>query len=105
MEDVKAGAAYLREVCAQRGRDPHALMIAVRQPLKFYNGAEASVRRRPLLGSTQKIIDDIGHYRSAGVHYMMLDTFYSVPELEHETVEGMFETIERFAADVMPKIQ
>ena len=80
-------------------------MIAVRQPLKFYNGAEASVKRRPLLGSTQKIIDDIGHYRDAGVQYMMLDTFYSVPELEHETVEGMFETIERFAADVMPKIQ
>jgi probable F420-dependent oxidoreductase len=105
VEDVKAGVAYLREVCAQRGRDPHSLMIAVRQPLKFYNGAEASVRRRPLLGSTPKIIDDIGHYRDAGVQYMMLDTFYSVPELEHETVEGMFETIERFAADVMPKIQ
>jgi Luciferase-like monooxygenase len=105
VEDVKAGMAYLREVCAQRGRDPGSLLIAVRQPLKFYNGTEASVRRRPLLGSTQKIIDDIGHYRDAGVQYMMLDTFYSVPELEHETVEGMFETIERFAADVMPKVQ
>ena len=35
---------------------------------------------------------------------VMLDTFYSAPELEHETVEGMFGTIERFAADVMPKI-
>jgi hypothetical protein len=77
----------------------------VRQPLKFYNGAEASTRRRPLLGSTQKIIDDIGHYRDAGVQYIMLDTFYGDPELEHETVESMFETIERFAADVMPKTQ
>src|SRR5919106_1487299 len=105
VEDVKAGMAYLREVCAQRGRDPHSLMIAVRQPLKFYNGAEASIRRRPLLGSTPKIIDDIGHYRDAGVQYMMLDTFYSSPELEHQTVEDMFETIERFAANVMPKIQ
>jgi hypothetical protein len=76
----------------------------VRQPLKFYDGAEASVRRRPLLGGTQKIIDDIGHYRDAGVQYMVLDTFYSGPELEAETVEGMLETIERFAADVMPKI-
>jgi hypothetical protein len=63
------------------------------------------VRRRPLLGTTQQIIDDIGHYRDAGVQYMMLDTFYSVPELEHETVEGMFATIERFATDVMPKVQ
>jgi probable F420-dependent oxidoreductase len=105
VEDVKAGLAYLREVCAQRGRDPNTLMVAVRQPLKFYDGAEASVRRRPLLGSTQKIIDDIGHYRDAGVQHMMLDTFYSGPELEHIPVEGMFETIERFAADVIPKIQ
>jgi probable F420-dependent oxidoreductase len=105
VDDVKAGLAYLREVCAQRGRDPRSLMIAVRQPLKFYDGAEASVRRRPLLGSTQKIIDDIGHYRNAGVQYMLLDTFYSSPELEYETAEDMFETIERFAADVMPNIQ
>jgi probable F420-dependent oxidoreductase len=105
VEDVKAGVAYLHEVCAQRRRDPRSLLIAVRQPLKFYAGAEASVRRRPLLGSTQKIIDDIGHYRNAGVQYMLLDTFYSSPELEYETAEDMFETIERFAADVMPKIQ
>jgi probable F420-dependent oxidoreductase len=105
VKDVKAGVAYLREVCAQRGRDPRSLMIAVRQPLKFYNGAEASTRRRPLLGSTQKVIDDIGHYRDAGAQYILLDTFYSGSELEHESVESMFETIERFAADVMPKIQ
>jgi hypothetical protein len=35
----------------------------------------------------------------------MLDTFYSVPELEHETIDSMLGTIERFAADVIPKIQ
>jgi hypothetical protein len=35
----------------------------------------------------------------------MLDTFYGVPELEHETVASMLATIEQFAADVMPKIQ
>jgi alkanesulfonate monooxygenase SsuD/methylene tetrahydromethanopterin reductase-like flavin-dependent oxidoreductase (luciferase family) len=103
--DVRVGLAYLREVCAQRGRDPQTLMIAVRLPLKFYDAAEALVRGRPLLGTTQQIIDDIGHYRDAGVQYMMLDTFYSVPELEHETVEGMFATIDRFAADVMPEFQ
>jgi hypothetical protein len=97
--------AYLKEVCGQRGRDPRSLLIAVRQPLKFYDGAEVTVKRRPLLGSTQKIIDEIGQYRDAGVQYCMLDTFYSVPELAHETVGSMFETIERFAADVMPKLQ
>jgi hypothetical protein len=33
----------------------------------------------------------------------MLDTFYSAPELAHETVDSMLATMERFAADVMPK--
>jgi probable F420-dependent oxidoreductase len=101
--DVKAGAAYLRDICAQRGRDPHSVGIAVRQPLKFYDGAAAAVKRRPLLGSGQKIIDDLGQYQAAGVQYVVLDTFYSGLDLEQETVASMFATIERFAADVMPK--
>jgi probable F420-dependent oxidoreductase len=104
VDDVKAGMAYLREVCAQRGRDPRSLTIAVRQPLKFYDGPEAAVKRRPLLGSAQQIIDDLGRYRDAGVHYVVLDTFYSAPELERQTVDGMLATMERFAADVMPKL-
>jgi probable F420-dependent oxidoreductase len=103
--DVRVGVAYLREVCAQRGRDPRSVIIAVRQPLKFYDGAEASVRRRPLLGSTQKIIDDLGQYRDVGVQYVMLDTFYGAAELAHETVESMLGTVQRFAADVIPKLQ
>jgi probable F420-dependent oxidoreductase len=105
VDDVRAGMAYLRDVCAQRGRDPQELQIAVRQPLKFYDGAEAALKRRPLLGSTQKIIEDLGQYQAAGVQYCMLDTFYSAPELARETVDSMLATIERFAADVMPKFQ
>jgi probable F420-dependent oxidoreductase len=104
-ENIKVGVTYAHEICGQRRRDPRSLTIAAREPLKFYDGTEAAVRRRPLLGGTQKVIDDIGQYCDAGVDYLMLDTFYSVPELEHETLESLLETIERFAADVMPKIQ
>lgn len=104
-EDIRAGIVYMRTVCEQRGRDPSSLTVAVRQPLKVYVGEEASVRRRPLLGTAQKIIDDLGQYQEAGVGYAMLDTFYGVPELEHETVDSMLVTIERFAADIMPKFQ
>jgi probable F420-dependent oxidoreductase len=103
-EDVKAGLAYLREVCEQRRRDPQSLTIAVREPLKFYHDAEAGRRLRPCLGSTQKIIDDIGRYQEAGVDSIVLDTFYSSPELEHETLDSLLDTVERFAADVMPKM-
>jgi probable F420-dependent oxidoreductase len=103
VEEVRAGIAYLRDVCAHRGRDPKGLQIAVRQPLKFYDGAEASIKRRPLFGSTAKIIDDLGRYHAAGVQHCLLDTFYSAPELAHETVDSMLTTMERFATDVMPK--
>lgn len=104
-EDIKAGAAYLKDVCDKQGRDPRTLVIAVRLPLKFYDGLEVAVKRRPLLGGTQKIIADISQYRDAGVQYIMLDTFYSASELERETVESILATMDRFAAEVMPKFQ
>lgn len=104
-EDIKAGTTYLKDVCGGQGRDPRSLIIAVRLPLKFYDGPEGAMKRRPLLGGTQKIIADISQYRDAGAQYILLDTFYSASELEHETVESILATIERFAADVMPKFQ
>ncbi len=61
------------------------------------------MKRRPLLGGTQKIIDEIGQYLDAGVQYIVLDTFYSAPELEQETIDSILATMERFAAAVMPK--
>jgi probable F420-dependent oxidoreductase len=103
VEDIKAGAAYLREVCNEQGRDPDSMMIAVRLPLKFYDGQEAAVNRRSLLGGTEKIIDDIRLYRDAGVQYILLDTFYSASELQGATAESVVATMERFGAEVMPK--
>ena len=103
VEDIRAGAAYMREVCSEQGRDPDSMMIAVRLPLKFYDGQEAAVNRRPLLGGTQKIIDDIRLYRDAGVQYILLDSFYSASELQGETAESVVATMERFGAEVMPK--
>jgi len=80
-------------------------MIAARLPLKFLDGPEADAKRRPLLGSTQKVTDEIAEYRDAGVQYIVLDTFYSAPELHHETLESILATMERFAATVMPAFQ
>ncbi|HKX26781.1 MAG TPA: LLM class flavin-dependent oxidoreductase, partial [Blastocatellia bacterium] len=100
--DIRTGAACLKELCEERGRDPQTLSIAARLPLKFFDDPEAAGERRPLLGSPQQIVDEIGQYREAGVRYIMLDTFYSAPELEHETLETMLATMERFASEVMP---
>jgi alkanesulfonate monooxygenase SsuD/methylene tetrahydromethanopterin reductase-like flavin-dependent oxidoreductase (luciferase family) len=105
VEDIKAGAAYLREVCSEQGRGSDSMMIAVRLPLKFYDGQEAAANRRPLLGGTQKIIDDICRYRDAGAQHILLDTFYSASELQGEAAESILTTMERFAAEIMPKYQ
>jgi hypothetical protein len=105
VENIKAGVAYLKEVCDEQGRAPCSLLVDVRLPLKFYDGSEVAVERRPLPGGPQKIITEIGRYRDAGAQYILLDTFYSASELERETVESILAPMERFAADVMPKYQ
>jgi len=103
VQDIKVGLEYLHELCGQQGRDPGSLTIAARLPLKFYDGTQAEAKRRPLLGSSPKIIDEIYQYREAGVLYIVLDTFYSAAELEQETIGSILETMERFAAEVMPE--
>jgi probable F420-dependent oxidoreductase len=101
LKDITAGLASLKQACDQNGRDPSSVTIAARLPLKFYDQS-TEAERRPLLGSTQKIIDEIGEYGDAGVQYIVLDTFYSAPELEGETIDSIMDTMERFAAEVMP---
>ena len=36
-----------------------------------------------------------------GVGYLVMDTFYSIPELHDETVDSVLSTLERFAREVM----
>jgi len=104
VEDIETGVAYLKDLCGEHGRDPRSLTIAARLPLKFFND-EVPAPRRPLLGGTQKIIDEISQYRDAGVDYIILDTFYSAAELAGETEDSILATMESFAADVMPKLR
>ena len=105
VEDIEAGVTYLKDLCGEHGRDPRSLTIAARLPLKFFNESEVATPRRPLLGGTQKIIDEIGQYHDAGVDYIILDTFYSAAELARETEDSILATMESFAADVMPKFR
>lgn len=103
VEDIEAGVTYSKDLCGEHGRDPRSLTIAARLPLKFFNDSEVATTRRPLLGGTQEIIDEIGEYRDAGVDYIILDTFYSAAELARETEDSIIATMESFASDVMPK--
>lgn len=93
----------LREMTAQAGRDPSALTIALRVPLSLgvpqRGGPDAppGEKRRPLTGNADEIVEDIGRYAEAGVSHMVLDYLGT-------RLEEFEEAIERFAAEVRPKV-
>src|SRR5581483_2641743 len=87
--------AHLRALAAEAGRDPAALTIAFKAPLRLEPAAGPD---RPLLtGSPAQVAEDLHAYVAAGVQHFVLDfTVTSVPE--------MLEVLERVAADVRPRV-
>jgi probable F420-dependent oxidoreductase len=84
----------LRDMAAAAGRDPAAITIAFKAPVRLTDGAGG---RTPLSGSPSQLVDDLGAYVAAGVQHFVLD--FSVP-----TVGEMLEVLERFAAEVRAKV-
>ena len=85
----------LRDLATAAGRDPAAITISFKAPLKFEDAASAP--RTPLSGSPSQIVEDLRAYVTAGVQHFVLD--FSVP-----TVPQMLEVLERFAAEVRPRV-
>lgn len=98
---ITAMRPRLHSLAERAGRDPQAIGIAVRQPMKLTTAAGA-LPAWPLVGTAASVVDAVGRFRDAGVRHMVLDTFYSIPELSGESVDSMLETMERFASEVMP---
>jgi probable F420-dependent oxidoreductase len=92
--ELAAKVRQLREMAAAAGRDPAAITIAFKGPLKF---AEAPGPRTPLAGAPAQILEDVQAYVAAGVQHFVLD--FSVA-----TVPAMLEVLERFAAEVRPQV-
>ena len=76
-------------------RDPSEITITFKGPVKFDPAAPQN--RSPLTGSPAQIVEDLSAYVAAGVEHFVLD--FSVP-----TVPEMLDVLERFAADVRPKV-
>ena len=93
----------LWRLAERAGRDPHEIGIAVRQPLKIAADPAFSTSEWPLLGSVAKIVDNIGRFRDAGVGYLVMDTFYGIPELHDETADSILATMDRFATEIIPQ--
>lgn len=93
--ELGAKVRQLRDMASAGGRDPATIMISFKAPLRFEEAAGGT--RTPLTGSPAQIIEDLRAYAAVGVQHFVLD--FSVP-----TVPAMLEVLERFVADVRPKV-
>lgn len=102
--DLKQSLAVLTQYCQRYGRDPKSLVISAREPLKILDRREEGYRRIPLIGTPDDIVNDLRQFKELGVQHFVLDTFYSVPELDRETLADALRTIERFAREIRPAV-
>ncbi|HEV8309978.1 MAG TPA: LLM class F420-dependent oxidoreductase [Methylomirabilota bacterium] len=86
----------LRDLLTEAGRDPAAITVAFKGPLRFEDGGTAE--RMPLTGSPAQLVEDLRAYVAVGVQHFVLD--FSVP-----TLPAMVEVLERFAAEVRPHVR
>jgi probable F420-dependent oxidoreductase len=92
--EMASKVRQLRDMAVAAGRDPAAITISFKAPLKF---EEAPGTRTPLAGSPSQIVEDLQAYVAAGVQHFVLDFSVAV-------VPAMLDVLERFAADVRPKV-
>lgn len=93
--EMAARVRRVRDLAAAAGRDPAAITISFKAPLKF---AEAASQARTLLtGTPDQIVEDLRTYVDAGVEHFVFD--FSVT-----TVADMLRDLERFAAVVRPRV-
>ena len=101
MPGTPPGTPRLHRLAERAGRDPGKIQIAARHPMKVLDGAPTS--EWPLFGTEKEVIDGINRFASAGVTHLVMDTFYSIPELHQETVDTVLATMERFARQIIPR--
>lgn len=93
--EMAAAVRHLQDLAVAAKRDPREITITFKGPVKL--DPSAPKNRVPLTGSPAQIVEDLSAYILAGVEHFVLD--FSVP-----TVPEMLDVLERFAADVRPKV-
>ena len=99
-DEMAARVGRLRDLASERGRDPAAITISFKAPLRLDGAgraAPAASPRTPLSGSPSQVAGDIHAYVEAGVQHFVFD--FTVT-----TLPAMLEVLERFAAEVRPRV-
>jgi probable F420-dependent oxidoreductase len=98
-DEYRAKVAELREHARLARRDPGAIALTFRVPLEVLpSGRKAPGGDRvPFRGTAEDVAADIRTYQRLGVSHFVFDP---VPQ----DVRGQLATMDRFAADVRPKV-
>jgi probable F420-dependent oxidoreductase len=86
----------LDAIAAKAGRDPATLGLSLLRPMHILDRAPEGPRR-PLIGTAEQVAEDIRAYEQVGVSHLVLG-FRSTHGQE------MLQQIERFAAEVRPRL-
>jgi probable F420-dependent oxidoreductase len=86
----------LTAMAAKAGRDPATLEITLLRPFQILDRPTGEPRR-PLIGSAEQVAEDIRAYERLGVRHLVFG---------FRTTDGpaMLEQVERFAAEVRPRL-
>lgn len=93
-DEYAKAVADLRSQAREAGRDPRAITLSFRAPIKFTDGA-APRARMPFTGSRDQIVEDIRTYQRLGVSHLTFDFAGS-------NVDAIVEQLHRFAEEVQP---
>lgn len=96
-EEFARAAAELRSQAEAADRDPKAISLSLRAPIRFTEGT-ASDGRTPFIGSRDQIIEDILTYQRLGVSHLIFDFAGS-------SADAILEQLHRFAEEVRPAVR
>lgn len=96
-EEVRQGREHLQRLAERSGRDLSRFPIAVRQPLRI----APQDSPRPLVGPLDSVRRGVEAFREAGASHLVLDTFYSAPEVEGVSLDEALKSLEAFARAVL----
>ncbi|MBI2165416.1 MAG: LLM class F420-dependent oxidoreductase [Chloroflexi bacterium] len=98
--EIRQAWEHIRRLAERQGRDLKGFSIAPRHPMKLYDHSIG--QPWPLLGTVDEVKVALEELSQAGAGYLVLDTFYSLKELEGESLDTMRRTLDTFARQVMP---
>ena len=96
-EEFAKAVADLRSQAEAAGRDPKAISLSFRVPLRVTDGGTSGTRT-PFIGSRDQIVEDIRTYQRLGVSHLIFD-------VAGTSVEAILEQLQRFAEEVRPAVR